>query len=82
MYMQHIYTWRFTHTLFDIEMSRMYSSAQVVLSIYKDSLGTRREATMKWVVELLYPTLLQVSLSLSLSLSLSFSLSHARSLTV
>lgn len=33
--------------------------AAVVLSIYKDSLGTKREATMQWVVELLYPTLLQ-----------------------
>lgn len=33
--------------------------ASVVLSIYKDSLGTKRAATMKWVVELLYPTLLQ-----------------------
>jgi hypothetical protein len=33
--------------------------AAVVLSIYKDSIGTKRETTMKWVVELLYPTLLQ-----------------------
>ena len=33
--------------------------AAVVYEIYKNSLGTTREPTMQWVVELLYPTLLE-----------------------
>jgi hypothetical protein len=40
------------------DRSEPYVGSQVVLRIYRDALGTAREATMKWVVELLFPSLL------------------------
>jgi len=36
---------------------RRYVGSRVVLRMYEDALGTPREAVMRWVVELLYPTL-------------------------
>ena len=40
------------------DRSEPYVGSRVVLRIYQDALGTPREETMKWVVELLFPTLL------------------------
>lgn len=38
--------------------SEPYVGSRVVLRIYEDTLGTPREDTMRWVVDLLFPSLL------------------------
>jgi hypothetical protein len=41
------------------DRSEPYVGAMVVSRMYVDSLGTPRQATMQWVVEMLFPTLLR-----------------------